>query len=64
MINGDDLPRFAQLGALANAQALWAVHEGQMDELTLPILGPDAAGRQYPWRPLRRHGATLVMGSD
>ena len=64
LIHPDDLPRFRQLGALANVQALWAVHEDQMDVLTLPILTADAADRQYPLRSLRRHGATLVMGSD
>lgn len=64
VVHGEDLPRFRRLGALANAQPYWAVHEAQMDELTLPVLGPDASGRQYPWRSLRRHGATLVMGSD
>ncbi len=63
-VHPDDLPRFRRLGALANVQALWAVHEGQMDELTLPFLGAEAAARQYPLRSLRRHGATLVMGSD
>ena len=35
-----------------------------MTELTLPILGPVMSARQYPFRSLRRHGATLVMGSD
>ena len=64
LIHPDDLPRFRKLGALANVQALWAVHEEQMDELTLPLLTPDAASRQYPLRSLRRHGATIVMGSD
>jgi predicted amidohydrolase YtcJ len=64
VIHPDDLPRFRTLGALANAQPYWAVHEDQMDELTLPILGPEVSARQYPWRSLRRHGATLVMGSD
>ncbi len=64
LIHPDDLPRFRQLGALANVQALWAVHEDQMDVLTLPLLNPEAAGRQYPLRSLRRHGATVVMGSD
>jgi hypothetical protein len=63
-IHPDDLPRFRRLGALANVQALWALHEAQMDELTLPLLTPDVATRQYPLRSLRRHGATLVMGSD
>jgi predicted amidohydrolase YtcJ len=64
VIHPDDLPRFRRLGALANAQPYWAVHEDQMDELTLPVLGPEVSARQYPWRSLRRHGATLVMGSD
>ncbi len=64
VVHPDDLPRFRQLGALANAQTYWATHEEQMDELTLPVLGPDVSARQYPLRSLRRHGATLVMGSD
>lgn len=64
VVHPDDLPRFRQLGALANAQPYWAVLEAQMTELTLPILGPVVSARQYPFRSLRRHGATLVMGSD
>ena len=64
VVHPDDLPRFRRLGALANAQPYWAVHEAQMDDLTLPVLGAEVAHRQYPWRSLRRHGATLVMGSD
>jgi predicted amidohydrolase YtcJ len=64
LVHPDDLPRFRRLGALANVQALWAVHEGQMDALTLPLLSADAATRQYPLRSFRRHGVTVVMGSD
>jgi predicted amidohydrolase YtcJ len=64
VVHPDDLPRFGRLGALANAQPLWAVLEDQMTELTLPVLGPAVSARQYPFRSLRRHGATLVMGSD
>ncbi len=64
VVHPDDHPRFRTLGALANAQPLWAVLEDQMTELTLPVLGPEVSARQYPWRSLRRHGATLVMGSD
>jgi hypothetical protein len=63
-IHPDDLPRFRQLGVIANAQTYWAVHEPQMDELTLPLLAPEVAARQYPLRSLLRHGATLAMGSD
>jgi predicted amidohydrolase YtcJ len=64
IVHPDDLPRFRQLGALANAQPLWAAHEAQMDELTIPFLGPERASWQYPFGSLLRHGATLVMGSD
>jgi predicted amidohydrolase YtcJ len=64
VVHPDDLPRFRQLGALPNAQPLWAVEEDQMTELTLPFLTAEAGARQYPFRSLLRHGATLVMGSD
>jgi predicted amidohydrolase YtcJ len=64
VVHPDDLSRFRTLGAMANAQPLWAVLEDQMEELTLPVLGPVVSARQYPFRSLRRHGATLVMGSD
>ncbi|MFD8641350.1 amidohydrolase [Streptomyces zaomyceticus] len=64
IVHPDDLPRFAALGALANIQPLWAAHEPQMDELTIPFLGPERAAWQYPFGGLLRAGATLVAGSD
>jgi predicted amidohydrolase YtcJ len=64
VVHPDDLPRFRRLGALPNAQPYWAVDEDQMADLTIPFLGPEVAARQYPFQSLRRHGATLVMGSD
>jgi predicted amidohydrolase YtcJ len=59
-----DVPRFAALGVTANIQALWAAHEPQMDELTIPFLGPDRAERQYLFGDLLRSGARLAAGSD
>ncbi len=64
VVDPSDMPRFAALGAGANAQPLWARHEDQMDVLTIPFLNPDAAGRQYPWRSLLDAGAPLGFGSD
>ncbi len=58
-----DVPRFRALGVTANAQPLWACHERQMDELTIPFVG-EAAAWQYPFQDLRRAGATLAFGSD
>lgn len=60
----DDVPRFARLGASATVQPLWAAHEPQTDELTIPFLGPDRAARQYPFGALLRSGARLAAGSD
>ena len=64
VVDRADLHRFAELGAGANAQPLWARHEDQMDLLTIPFLDPEAAGHQYPWRSLLDAQATLAFGSD
>jgi predicted amidohydrolase YtcJ len=64
VIHPDDLPRFRELGVVANAQPLWAVQEGQMEHLTIPFLGPERSTWQYPFRSLLAAGATLAMGSD
>src|SRR4029077_16019985 len=64
LVHPDDVRRFAELGVAANAQALWACHEQQMTELTIPFLGPERATWQYPFGDLHASGARLVMGSD
>jgi predicted amidohydrolase YtcJ len=64
VVHPDDVPRFAELGVAANAQALWACHEPQMDDLTIPFLGEERSTWQYPFGALHRAGARLVMGSD
>ncbi|CAN5755285.1 amidohydrolase [soil metagenome] len=64
VVQPDDLPRFAELGVIANAQPYWAQLEAQMTELTLPVLGPERSDLQYPWAGLLASGATLAFGSD
>src|SRR5205807_403635 len=64
VVHPDDIARFARLGAIANMQPLWAAHEPQMDELTIPFLGPERAAWQYPFASLVQAGATLAAGSD
>jgi predicted amidohydrolase YtcJ len=64
VVHPDDIPRFRQLGAVANAQPLWAAHESQMDDLTIPFLGEPRWRWQYPFASLVRSGASLAMGSD
>jgi predicted amidohydrolase YtcJ len=64
VVHPDDIPRFAALGATANIQPLWATHEPQMDELTIPFLGERRSGWQYPFGSLQASGATMCAGSD
>ncbi|WP_406335269.1 amidohydrolase [Streptomyces sp. NBC_00203] len=64
VVHPDDVPRFAHLGATANIQPLWAAHEPQMDELTIPFLGAERAAWQYPFGALLNSGARLAAGSD
>jgi predicted amidohydrolase YtcJ len=64
VIQPADVPRFGTLGAAATMQALWAYHEPQMDELTIPFLGPERTAWQYPFGSLQATGAQLAAGSD
>jgi predicted amidohydrolase YtcJ len=64
VVHPDDIGRFAGLGVTANMQALWAAHEPQMDELTIPFIGPERTQRQYLFGDLLRSGARLAAGSD
>lgn len=64
VIHPNDVPRFRELGVVANGQPLWACHETQMDELNIPFIGPERASWQYPFRSLTAAGAVLAFGSD
>jgi predicted amidohydrolase YtcJ len=64
VIHPDDIARFARLNATANIQPLWATHEAQMDELTIPFLGEQRARWQYPFAALQAAGTNLCAGSD
>jgi predicted amidohydrolase YtcJ len=64
VVHPDDVPRFAALDVTANMQGLWAAHEPQMDELTIPFIGAERTQRQYVFGDLLRSGARLAAGSD
>ena len=64
VVHPDDVPRFSELDLAANIQPLWACHEPQMDELTLPFLGEPRGSWQYPFGDLLRSGTRLAAGSD
>jgi hypothetical protein len=64
LIQPEDVPRFAALGAVANCQAYWAQSDPMMDVSTVPFIGADRARLQYPFADLEAAGAVLAMGSD
>ncbi|WP_433594275.1 amidohydrolase [Nocardia sp. CA-145437] len=64
LISPGDIPRFAELGVVANVQPLWAQLDRVMVDLTMPRLGARRSERQYPFRSLAEGGARLAFGSD
>ena len=64
VVHPDDVRRFAVLGVSANLQMLWACHDEQMIDLTMPFLGEQRSRWQYPFADLARAGTHLVAGSD
>jgi len=59
-----DARRFAELDVVANFQPLWACNEIQMEEMTLPFVGPERAQWQYQIGALAEHGTRITFGSD
>jgi predicted amidohydrolase YtcJ len=59
-----DIGRFRALDAVANFQPLWACNEPQMEELTLPFVGPERADWQYLIASLARARTRIAFGSD
>jgi predicted amidohydrolase YtcJ len=64
LVHPEDLPRFAELGVVANVSPYWACHDAYVDELTEPFIGPERSARMYPFASLLRAGARLAFGSD
>jgi predicted amidohydrolase YtcJ len=64
VVSPADRVRFADLDVTANMQALWAVNDEAMTEMTLPFIDEELAGWQYPFGSLARAGVRLAAGSD
>ncbi len=64
LISDEDLPRFGQLGVIANIQPLWAYLDPMNKELILPRIGQARNDRQYRLRSMLKNGAMIAFGSD
>lgn len=64
LIEDKDLPRFRQLGAIANIQPLWCYLDPMNKDLIRPRIGQARNDRQYRLRTLINNGAMIAFGSD
>lgn len=64
VVHPEDVPRFGELGVIANIQALWARRDAEIVERKLPLLGKEREKWHFPFGSLARAGARLAMGSD
>jgi hypothetical protein len=64
LIDPDDIPRFRELGVVANFQPLWAFADEYITELTVPFIGPDRSQWLYPIASVHRSGGMIAFGSD
>jgi len=64
VIHPDDIPRFHELGAVANFQPLWAYADDYIIDLTWPFISEETARWMYPIKSVIDSGATVAFGSD
>lgn len=64
LVDTADLPRFFDLGVIANFEPYWAQYDACQRTLTAPRLGPLRTDRQYLMRTLLDTGAVVSFGSD
>ena len=64
LVDPADLPRFAELGVIANFEPYWSKYDSWQSSLTEPRLGPERTHRQFQTATLAALGAVISFGSD
>ena len=59
-----DLPRFSELGIIANFGPLWTRQDPMQAISSAPRIGPERTNRQYLMRSLLNNGTRVAFGSD
>ena len=63
-IDPTDIPRFRELGVVANLQPLWASNDRSVTEIAAPMVGPTRTRWIYANRSLIESGAAYTLSSD
>jgi predicted amidohydrolase YtcJ len=64
LIDPADIPRFKELGVVANFQPAWAYADDYVTELTVPYIGEERARWLYPIKSVADAGGVIAFGSD
>ena len=64
LIDPQDIPRFKELGAVANMTPLWMLRDTWEAVFAPRLFGETRAERLYPVKSLLRSGAVVVWGTD
>lgn len=63
-IDPADIPRFGELGVVANMQPLWARNEPSVTDIAVPMVGPRRARWIYAFKSMIEAGAPYALSSD
>lgn len=63
-LDPEDIPRFRELGVVANIQPLWARNEPSVTDVALPMVGDERGKWMYAFKSLIDSGATYALSSD
>jgi predicted amidohydrolase YtcJ len=63
LIDPADIPRFRELGVVANFQPLWAFADSYITDLTIPFIGPQRSAGLYPIGSVHRSGGVVAFGT-
>jgi predicted amidohydrolase YtcJ len=64
LVDPADIPRFRELGVVANFQPFWMFADESITQSTIPVLGAARGSRLYPIRSFADSGVRLAAGSD
>ncbi|CAN0541694.1 unnamed protein product, partial [Laminaria digitata] len=60
----EDIPRFGELGVIANFQPFWAKPDPLNVQTIIPLMGEERSRQMYPMGSVENSGGMVVAGSD
>lgn len=64
LVSPDDVPRFGELGVVAEFSAQWAVPDPTWRDITAVRFGPERSNALYSMKSILGHGGVVSFGTD